>query len=46
MYRPDVAYALGIAIRFQADPREDHRKVDDSKSISGDIFILNDGTVS
>ena len=22
--RPDVAYALGIAIRFQADPREDH----------------------
>ena len=22
--RPDVDYALGIAIRFQADPREDH----------------------
>ena len=44
--RPDVANALGIASRFQADPREDHRKVDDSKSISGYIFILNDGAVS
>ena len=22
--RPNIAYALGIAIRFQADPREDH----------------------
>ena len=44
--RPDVAYALGIAIRFQVDPREDHRKMDDSKSISGYIFILNDGAVS
>ena len=31
--RPDVAYALDIAIRFQADPREDHYKADDSKLI-------------
>ena len=44
--RPDVAYALGIAIRFQADPREDHWKADDSKSISGYVFTLNDGAVS
>ena len=44
--RPDVAYALGIAIRFQANPREDHWKVDDSKSISGYVFIQNDGVVS
>ena len=44
--RPDVAYALGIAIRFQADPREDYWKVDDSKSISGYVFILIDGPVS
>ena len=44
--RPDVAYALDIAIRFQADPKEDHWKADDSKLISGYVFILNDGVVS
>ena len=44
--RPDVAYALGIAIRFQADPREDHWKADDSKSISRYVFILNNMAVS
>ena len=44
--KPDVAYALGIAIRFQADPREDHWKVDDSKSISKYVFTVNDGAVS
>ena len=38
--RPDIAYALGIAIRFQADPREDHWKADDSKLISGYVFTL------
>ena len=36
----DVAYVLDIASRFQADPRKDHWKVDDSKSISGYVFIL------
>ena len=41
--KPDVAYALGIASRFQADLRKDHWKADDSKSISGYVFILNDG---
>ena len=82
--KPDVAYALSIAIRFQANPREDHWKavknilkylrrtkdvflihgggselklegytdssfqsdLDDSKLISGYVFILNDRTVS
>ena len=44
--RLDVAYTLGVASSFQTDPGEDHRKADDSKSISGYIFILNDGTVS
>ena len=44
--RPDIAYALGVASRFQADPKEDHWKVDDSKSISGYVFTLNDGAVS
>ena len=81
--RPDVAYALGIANRFQADPGEDHWKAvknilkylrrtkdifliyegsdlkleaysdssfqsdpDDSKSISGYVFILNGGAIS
>ena len=44
--RPDVAYALGVASRFQVDPKEDHWKVDDSKSISEYVFTLNDGIVS
>ena len=44
--KPDAAYALGIASRFQVDPRKDHWKADDSKSISGYVFILNDGIVS
>ena len=44
--RLDVAYTLGIAIRFQTNPREDHWKVDDNKSISGYVFILNDRAVS
>ena len=81
--RPDVAYALGIVSRFQADPGEDHWKAvknflkylrrtkdiflvyggsdlkleaysdssfqsdpDDSKSISGYVFTLNNGAVS
>ena len=44
--RPNVAYALGIASRFQTDPKEDHSKADDSKSISEYVFILNDGAVS
>ena len=44
--RPDIAYALGIVIRFQADPRENHWKTDDSKLISGYVFTLNNGTVS
>ena len=44
--KPDVAYALGIASRFQADLRKDHQKADDSKSISGYIFILINGAVS
>ena len=33
--KPDVAYALGIASRFQADPRKDLWKADDSKSYQG-----------
>ena len=44
--RSDVAYALGIASRFQVDPKEDHWKADDSKSILGYVFTLNDGVVS
>ena len=28
--KPDVAYALGIVSRFQADLRKDHWKADDS----------------
>ena len=44
--KPDVAYALGIASRFQIDPKKDHWKADDSKSILGYVFILNDGVVS
>ena len=44
--KPDVAYALDIASRFQADPKKDYWKADDSKSISGYVFILNDGVVS
>ena len=44
--RPDVAYALGIASRFQADPKKDHWKANDSESISRYVFILNDGIVS
>ena len=81
--RPDVAYALGIASRFQADLGEDYWKAvknilkylrrtkdifliyggsdlkleaysdssfqsdpDDSKSISGYVFILNGGAIS
>ena len=44
--KPDVAYALGIASRFQTDLRKDHWKADDSKSISGYIFILINGAVS
>ena len=82
--RSDVAYALGIASKFQADPGEDHWKAiknilkylrktkdifliyeggselklegytdssfqsnsDDSKSISGYVFILNGRAVS
>ena len=44
--KPDVAYALGIASRFQVDPRKDHWKADDSKSISGYVFTLNSRTVS
>ena len=44
--KPDVAYALGIASRFQANLRKDHWKVDDSKSILENMFILIDGAVS
>ena len=44
--KPDVAYALGIASRFQADLKKDHWKADDNKSISGYIFILINGAVS
>ena len=44
--KSDIAYALGIASRFQVDPRKDYWKADDSKSISGYVFILNDRVVS
>ena len=46
--RPDVAYALGIASRFQADPREDHWKA--VKNIlkylrrTKDIFLIYEGS--
>ena len=46
--RPDVAYALGIASRFQADPGEDHWKV--VKNIlkylrrTKDIFLIYGGS--
>ena len=46
--RPDVAYALGIVSRFQADPREDHWKA--VKNIlkylrkTRDIFLIYGGS--
>ena len=46
--RPDVAYALGIVSRFQADPGEDHWKV--VKNIlkylrrTKDIFLVYGGS--
>ena len=45
---PDVAYALGIVNRFQADPGEDHRKT--KKNIlkylrsTKDIFLVYEGS--
>ena len=45
---PDVAYALGIVKRFQADPGEDHRKT--MKNIlkylrsTKDIFLVYEGS--
>ena len=45
---PDVAYALGIVNRFQADPGEDHRKT--MKNIlkylrsTKDIFLVYEGS--
>ena len=46
--RPDVAYALGIVSRFQANPREDHWKA--VKNIfkylrkTKDIFLIYGGS--
>ena len=46
--RPDVAYALGIVSRFQADPDKDHWKI--VKNIlkylrrTRDIFLIYDGS--
>ena len=44
--KPDVAFTLGIAGRIQANLRKNHWKADDSKSISGYVFILIIGAVS
>ena len=44
--KPDVAYALGIASRFQVDLRKNHWKANDRKSISEYVFIINDGAMS
>ena len=46
--RPDVAYALGIVSRFQADPGEDHWKAVKNilKYLRGtkDIFLVYGGS--
>ncbi|XP_070043796.1 secreted RxLR effector protein 161-like [Nicotiana tomentosiformis] len=48
--RPDVAYALGVTSRYQANPGYTDASFssdnDDNKSISGYVFTLNGGAVS